>query len=130
MGTVSYMWISTVRRATPAPSGPSSLSCIAITYCFTKKNIQEIIFLASHSFAAAAAKSLQSCQTLRPHRRQPTRLLHPWDFPSKSTGVGCHCLLQVSVKRIENRYIFQALSELQLRTVTSLVSCFTVKHLA
>ena len=24
---------------------------------------------------------------------QPTRLLHPWDFPSKSTGVGCHCLL-------------------------------------
>ena len=24
---------------------------------------------------------------------QPTRLLHPWDFPGKSTGVGCHCLL-------------------------------------
>ena len=22
----------------------------------------------------------------------PTRLLHPWDFPGKSTGVGCHCL--------------------------------------
>ena len=91
---------------------------------------------------AAAAKSLQSCLTLRPHRRlppgspvpgifqartlewvaisfsnawkwkvksekwsrsvvsdasrphglQPTRLLHPWDFPGKSTGVGCHCL--------------------------------------
>ena len=29
----------------------------------------------------------------RPHGLQPTRLLHPWDFPSKSTGVGCHCLL-------------------------------------
>ena len=42
---------------------------------------------------AAAAKSLQSCPTLRPHRRQPTRLLHPWDFPGKSTAVGCHCLL-------------------------------------
>ena len=27
-----------------------------------------------------------------PHGRQPTRLLHPWDFPGKSTGVGCHCL--------------------------------------
>ena len=25
---------------------------------------------------------------------QPTRLLHPWGFPGKSTGVGCHCLLQ------------------------------------
>ena len=29
----------------------------------------------------------------RPHGLQPTRLLRPWDFPSKSTGVGCHCLL-------------------------------------
>ena len=32
--------------------------------------------------------------SVQPHRRQPTRLLHPWDFPAKSTGVGCHCLLQ------------------------------------
>ena len=24
---------------------------------------------------------------------EPTRLLRPWDFPGKSTGVGCHCLL-------------------------------------
>ena len=30
----------------------------------------------------------------QPHRLQPTRLLCPWDFPGKSTGVGCHCLLQ------------------------------------
>ena len=29
----------------------------------------------------------------RPHGLQPTRLLHPWDVPGKSTGVGCHCLL-------------------------------------
>ena len=29
----------------------------------------------------------------RPHGLQPTRLLHLWDFPGKSTGVGCHCLL-------------------------------------
>ena len=27
----------------------------------------------------------------QPHALQPTRLLHPWDFPGKSTGVGCHC---------------------------------------
>ena len=25
---------------------------------------------------------------------QPTRLLRPWNFPGKSTGVGCHCLLR------------------------------------
>ena len=29
----------------------------------------------------------------QPHGLQPTRLLHPWDFPGKNTGVGCHCLL-------------------------------------
>jgi len=32
--------------------------------------------------------------SLRPHRRQPTRLPRPWDSPSKNTGVGCHFLLQ------------------------------------
>ena len=32
--------------------------------------------------------------SLRPHGLQLTRLLHPWDFPSKNTGVGCHFLLQ------------------------------------
>ena len=29
----------------------------------------------------------------RPHGLQPTRILRPWDFPGKSTGVECHCLL-------------------------------------
>ena len=32
--------------------------------------------------------------SLLPHGLQPTRLLRPWDFPGKNTGVGCHCLLQ------------------------------------
>ena len=31
---------------------------------------------------------------VRPHRRQPTKLPHPWDSPGKKTGVGCHFLLQ------------------------------------
>ena len=31
---------------------------------------------------------------VRPHRWQPTRLPRPWDSPGKSTGVGCHFLLQ------------------------------------
>ena len=29
-----------------------------------------------------------------PHRWQPTRLPHPWDSPSRITGVDCHFLLQ------------------------------------
>ena len=32
--------------------------------------------------------------SLRPHGLQPTRLLCPWDFPGKDTGVCCHFLLQ------------------------------------
>ena len=37
----------------------------------------------------------QSCLTLlRPHGLYPARLLCPWDFSSKNTGEGCHCLLQ------------------------------------
>ena len=30
----------------------------------------------------------QSCPTLRPHRRRPTRLLCPWDSPGRNPGVG------------------------------------------
>ena len=34
------------------------------------------------------------CPTLsQPHGLQPSRLLCPRDFPSKNTGVGCHCFL-------------------------------------
>ena len=39
-------------------------------------------------------KSLSRVKTLRPHGLWPTRLLRPWDFPGKRTGVGCHWGLQ------------------------------------
>ena len=32
--------------------------------------------------------------SLQHHGLQPSRLLCPWDFPGKNTGVGCHFLLQ------------------------------------
>ena len=50
---------------------------------------------AAAAAAAAAAKLLESCLTLRSHGLQPTKLLRPWDFTSKSTGVGCHRLLRL-----------------------------------
>ena len=37
---------------------------------------------------------VQPCPTQQPHGLQFTRLLHPWEFLGKSTGVGWHCLLQ------------------------------------
>ena len=44
----------------------------------------------------------QSCPTQQPHELQPTRLLCPWDFPGKSTGVGCHCLLRPADLAVAN----------------------------
>ena len=45
--------------------------------------------------------------SVRPHRRQPTRLPHPWDSPGKSTGVGCHFLLQcLKVKSLSRVRLF------------------------
>ena len=40
--------------------------------------------------------------SVRPHRRQPTRLPHPWDSPGKNTGVGCHFLLQCMKVKVKS----------------------------
>ena len=32
--------------------------------------------------------------SLQPYGLLPARLLHPWEFPGKNNGVGCHFLLQ------------------------------------
>ena len=42
--------------------------------------------------------------SVRPHRRQPTRLPHPWDSPAKNTGVGCHFLLQCMKVKSEREF--------------------------
>ena len=50
--------------------------------------------------------------SVRPHGRQPTKLLHPWDFPGKSTGAGCHCLTSKEISCVlyylnENRKVLE-----------------------
>ena len=66
--------------------------------------------------AVAAAKSLQSYPTLcdpdsvRPHRRQPTRLPRPWDSQGKNTGVGCHFLLQCMKVKSESEVVQSCLT--------------------
>ena len=53
----------------------------------------------------------------RPHGLQPTRLLHPWDFPGKSTRVGCHYLLHESVLvRWKNWSLFTERSKSERKT--------------
>ena len=53
-------------------------------------------FLSSLEPNRAAACSVASAMTdfLQFNGLYPSRLLCPWDFPSKNTGVGCHAFLQ------------------------------------
>ena len=56
------------------------------------RDTHQIVFFWWRNFCCSVAKSVTP-KSLWPHGLQPTRLLRPWDFPGKSTGVGCHCLL-------------------------------------
>ena len=55
--------------------------------------------------------------SVRPHRRQPTRLPRPWDSPGKNTGVGCHFLLQCMKVKSQNE-VAQSCS-----TLSDLMDC-------
>ena len=45
----------------------------------------------------------------RLHGLQPTRPLHPWDFPGQSPGVGCHRLLSCHCNSITvSKYFYTA----------------------
>ena len=45
--------------------------------------------------------------SLQPHGPYPARLLHPWDFPGKNTGVGCHCLLRITSLSVQFSLVSQ-----------------------
>ena len=49
--------------------------------------------LKSETFSSVHFSHSVMSDSVRPHGLQPTRLLYPWDFPGRSTRVGCHCLL-------------------------------------
>ena len=55
--------------------------------------------------------------SVRPHRRQPTRRPRPWDSPGKNTGVGCHFLLQCMKVKSESE-VAQS-----YRTILDLMDC-------
>ena len=48
--------------------------------------------------------------SVRPHRRQPTRLPRPWDSPGKNTGVGCHFLPQCMKVKSESEVALSCLT--------------------
>ena len=54
---------------------------------------------------------------MRPHGLQPARLLCPWNFPGKNTGVRCHSLLWENFPGIEFILIAKAESEEELKSL-------------
>ena len=65
--------------------------------------------------------------SLRPHRRHPTRLPRPWDSLGKNTEVGCHFLLRLikltKIKHTER--ILKAAREMQQVTYKGNPICLT-----
>ena len=63
--------------------------------CFRTFWVQNKDLLLLYLYSACACLAAQSCLTLLwPHGLQPARLLCPWDFPGKNTGVGYHFFIQ------------------------------------
>ena len=78
------------------------------------------------------AKSLSRVHSYWPHGLYPTRLLHPWDFPDKSTGVGCHCLLQFGIPITKHTHTHTQLRKYTIIIVDLSVSfqlCFSFSFL-
>ena len=69
--------------------------------------LKELLFKWIYPCACAHT---QSCQLFGPYGLYPTRLLCPWDFPGKNTGVGCYFLLQ---------YIYAYVLLMDFRTTSS-----------
>ena len=74
---------------------PSLVSIFWIHYSVKSSSLFNLLLLLllSHSVVS---------DSVRPHRRQPTRLPCPWDSPGKNTGVGCHFLLQCMKVKTES----------------------------
>ena len=80
--------------------------------------------------------------SVRPHRRQPTRLPRPWDSPGKNTGVGCHFLLQCVKMKSESEvaqsrltlsdmgchFLLQGVFRLRDGTNVSCISCIACRY--
>ena len=77
-------WLDTVFRIAKSWTQLKRLSAQHSTVCGQRQGKSE---------NECVSRSLVS-NSLQAHGLQLARLLHPWNFPGKNTGVGCHFLLQ------------------------------------
>ena len=92
----------------------STVSAAFFNYCCNKKKKKkkrerERFLLDKTAIRKFIVNSCCCCQvtsimsdSVRPQRRQPTRLPRPWDSPGKNNGVGCHFLLRCMKVKVKS----------------------------
>ena len=82
------------------PSVWLTLFKICVLPSLSSKIGRDLFILKNHEFVPFYSAACCCCQvasvlssSVRPHRRQPSRLFWPWNSPGKTTGVGSHSLL-------------------------------------
>ena len=91
MGNLSLL------RGTSRPRNRTRVCCIAGGF-FTNWALLLLLLLLLLSPSVVS-------DSVRPHRRQLTRLPRLWDSPGKNTGVGCHFLLQCMKVKSESEVV-------------------------
>ena len=74
-------------------SGPNPVLCFCFGIIYIYIYVCFIICKHNIHHCCCCVASVVS-DSVRPHRRPPTRLPCPWDSPGKNTGLGCRFLLQ------------------------------------
>ena len=82
---LSWRPLDRILASTLAAQGEASCGLLVLKNTLMTSLLTQLLLLLSHF------SRVWPCAT---HRRQPSRLPRPWDSPGKSTGVGCHFLLQ------------------------------------
>ena len=78
----------------------TQVSCIRgrFLYCLNHRKALPVIYICCQVTSVVS-------DSVRPHRRQPTRLPRPWDSPAKNTGVGHHFLLQCTKVKSQSEVV-------------------------
>ena len=101
---VGHNWANSLSRIGEGNGNPLQCSCLEnprdggawwAAVCGVAQSRTRLKRLSSSSAHIMCVSCSVVSDSSRPHGLQPTRLLCPWDFPGKSTGVGCHCLLLI-----------------------------------
>ena len=93
-----WIWIpyQLSHQGNPSHQGSTMLICFSSTASNPSPSFAILLLL------LLLLSHLVVVDSVRPHRRQPTRLPRPWDSPGKNTGVGCYFLLQCMRVKIES----------------------------